>query len=153
MTGLDDELAALHCMATTALREQWRAVWKQPPPQLGHDLLRRGLAWKLQAERHGGIVKPVERELDRLARQIARGGEIAFARTAKIGTRLVREWHGRTHHVMVTEDGYLYESGHYSSLTQIAFEITGTKWSGPRFFGLARRSRDMSVPPSEASHG
>jgi hypothetical protein len=58
----------------------------------------------------------------------------------KPGTHLARDWHGRTHHVLVTDDGFLYQERRYLSLSQVATAITGTKWSGPRFFGLKRKS-------------
>jgi hypothetical protein len=149
MTLLAGQLEALVTMNSAQLRREWLRVWKEPSPPLGHDLLRRGVAWKLQASAYGGMAKPVERELDRLARQVARGGDISFEQTAKTGTRLVREWGGRTHHVMVQDDGYMYEGERYTSLSQIACLITGTKWSGPRFFGLTKRPKDLTAPPVE----
>ena len=79
----------------------------------------------------------VPRELERLARQIERGKPLGIERVAKPGTRLVRQWRGRTYHVAVMDEGFLFEDRRYSSLSQIAQVITGTKWSGPRFFGLA----------------
>lgn len=153
MTLLAGQLEALLTMNSAQLRDEWRRVWKAPPPPLGNDLLRRGVAWKLQASVYGGMAKSIERELDRLARQVERGGEISFEHTAKAGTRLVREWHGQTHHVMVQDDGYVYEGQRYTSLSQIAFLITGTKWSGPRFFGLVKRTKDTSAPSLELVRG
>ncbi len=80
--------------------------------------------------------------LERLAKQLSQAGSVAAARETVLrpGTRLVRAWHGRTHDVVVTEEGFLYEERHYSSLNQLATAITGVKWSGPRFFGLKRGS-------------
>jgi len=79
-----------------------------------------------------------KRELARLARRLERGQPLGLERIAKPGTRLVRQWRGRTFHVEVTDDGFLFGDRRYRSLSQIAQVITGTKWSGPRFFGLER---------------
>jgi len=137
---LDQQLAKLSKMSSIELRAEWRRVWKEPAPPLGHDLLRRGVGWKMQARVHGGLMPAVSRDLDRLVRQLERGGDITPERTARPGTRLVRQWRDRTYSVMVLDEGFLFEDRHYASLTQIAFAITGVKWSGPRFFGLAVRA-------------
>ena len=76
------------------------------------------------------------RELKPFASQIELGRPLGLGPIAKSGTRLVRQWRGRTYHVTVTDDGFEFEGQSYSSLSQIAQAITGTKWSGPRFFGL-----------------
>lgn len=136
MSQLEQHLEVLRCLSTAQLRDEWQRVWKEPAPRLGHDLLRRGIAWKLQEQLHGGLPRPVLRELERLARLVERGRPLGLARVAKPGTRLVRQWRGRTFHVSVIDDGFLFEDSRYSSLSQIAQLITGTKWSGPRFFGL-----------------
>ena len=140
MRKLNDRLAAIVPMTAIELRAEWRRVWKEPAPPLSHDLLRRGIAWKLQERVHGGIPGSVSRELDRLARQLENGG-LRVANTAKPGTRLVRQWHGKTYHVLVLDDGYVFEDRRYTSLTQIAETITGVRWSGPRFFGLRKRGK------------
>lgn len=137
MSALGERIEALRSLDTAKLRREWQRVWKEPVPRLGHDLLRRGIAWKLQEQEHGGLSRSCTRELERLARQIERGKPLGIERVAKPGTRLVRQWRGRTYHVAVMDEGFLFEDRRYSSLTQIAQVITGTKWSGPRFFGLA----------------
>ena len=137
MSALDQHIAALRDLSTAQLRAEWKHVWKEPPPRLGHDLLRRGIAWKLQEQVQGGLPRPVLRELERFARLVERGRPLGPERAAKPGTRLVRQWRGRTFHVAVMDDGFLYDDRRYTSLSQIAQVITGTKWSGPRFFGLA----------------
>jgi hypothetical protein len=136
MSQLEQQIEALRSLSTAQLRLEWQRVWKEPAPRLGHDLLRRGIAWKLQEREQGGLPRPVLRELERLARLVERGRPLGLERVAKPGTRLVRQWHGRTFHVTVMDDGFLFEDSRYSSLSQIAQLITGTKWSGPRFFGL-----------------
>jgi hypothetical protein len=134
---LGERIEALRGLDTAKLRQEWQRVWKEPAPRLGHDLLRRGIAWKLQEQEHGGLTRSCTRELERLARQIERGKPLGIERVAKPGTRLVRQWRGRTYHVAVMDEGFLFEDRRFSSLSQIAQVITGTKWSGPRFFGLA----------------
>ena len=125
-----------------------RRLWEQahgtpPPPGLGRELLTRAISWKEQEQRHGGLAPALKRELSRLADQLERSGDLDVERqlSLKTGTRLVREWHGRTRHVTVLEQGFLFEDRRYASLTQIARDVTGAHWSGPRFFGLRQRSR------------
>jgi hypothetical protein len=136
MSGLDQQIDSLRSLSTAQLRQEWQHIWKEPPPRLGHDLLRRGLAWKLQEQAHGGLQRGATRELERLGRLLELGRPLGLERAAKPGTRLVRQWRGRTFHVAVMDDGFLYDDRRYTSLSQIAQAITGTKWSGPRFFGL-----------------
>jgi len=136
MSRVDEQIEALRSLGTAELRHEWQRVWREPPPRLGHDLLRRGIAWKLQEQAYGGLPRGAARELERLARLVERGRPLGLERVAKSGTRLVRQWRGRTFHVAVMDDGYLFDDRRYTSLSQIAQVITGTKWSGPRFFGL-----------------
>ena len=136
MSVLDQRIEVLRSLGTAALRQEWVRVWKEPAPMLGHDLLRRGIAWKLQEQLHGGLPRAAARELERFARLVERGKPLGLERVAKPGTRLVRQWRGRTFHVAVMDDGFLFDDRRYASLSQIAQVITGTKWSGPRFFGL-----------------
>ena len=145
MTRLDRQLAALASMNSVELRSEWRRVWGEPPPPLGHDLLRRGVAWKLQEKAQGGLARATVRELDRLARLMEQGKPLGFERTAKPGTRLVRQWRGRTYRVAVLDDGFLFEDRRYASLTQIAAAITGGKRSGPLFFGLRESGKAERV--------
>ena len=122
-----DRIAALVALPDAALREEWRKVYKSPPPRLSPDLLRRGIAYRLQ-ERAYGTLPP------KVARVLASGGRAAPEVTA--GTRLVREWNGRTIDVIATNEGMIWEGRAYRSLSAIAREVTGTPWSGPRFFGI-----------------
>ena len=127
MVRIDDELAALVALSDADLREEWRRVYRTGAPRLPPDLLRRGIAYRLQ-ERAFGKMSP------QVARVLASGGRAAPEITA--GTRLVREWNGRTIDVVATEAGMLWEGRTYRSLSAIAREVTGTPWSGPRFFGI-----------------
>lgn len=147
MTGrLTAELSALSHMTPVQLKAEWMRVYKAPAPALTADLLTRGVAWKLQERAHGGLAPSVMREVARLAKQMAGSESVNItAGRIKPGTRLVRDWGRTSHHVTVLERGYLYRDRHYRSLTQIARDITGAHWSGPRFFGLAdRRAKDAA---------
>lgn len=128
----------------TTLRLLWEQVHGAPPPQgLGRELLARAISWQEQEKREGRFPPALKRELARLAEQLGRSGDLDIERqlSLKTGTRLVREWHGRSCHVTVLEDGFLFEDRRYASLTQIARSVTGANWSGPRFFGLRQRTK------------
>lgn len=141
---LDTRIASLPSLPVAKLRLEWERVHDHPPLQgLGASLLARGIAYKLQEQAYGGLSPALQRELVRLAQQLERCGELDVERQMKLktGTRLVREWHGRTCHVTVLEDGYQFEERRFASLSEIAREVTGAKWSGPRFFGLRQRAK------------
>lgn len=142
MATLDDKLTALATMSPAQLRAEWLRVHKSPAPAMTPDLLRRGIAYRLQEQAYGGLKPAIKRELERLGTQLDRTEPIAVGSMhIKPGTRLVRDWGGTSHHVLVEEEGFLYRDQRYRSLSEVACSITGTKWSGPRFFGLTRRSR------------
>ena len=140
MTELDRKLAKLQSMPPAQLRALWRECWRRPAPELGPHLLRRGIAWKLQSRVYGDLPNGVGKFLDYSAEQLRRGEEISGRASLRAGSRLVREWRGKTHHVIVLDDGFEHGGRHYSSLTQIASAITGVHWSGPVFFGVKKRS-------------
>jgi hypothetical protein len=106
-------------------------------------LLVLGIGYRRQELQHGGLGKATIRKLATLAKTLRQTGRVgpAPSLTLKAGTRLVREWHGRTHTVTVTEDGFEYDGASYPSLTKIAKAITGAHWSGPRFFGLEAKNK------------
>jgi len=91
----------------------------------------------------GGLQTSTVREIDVMVRQLNKTGSIRTSTVValKPGTRLVREWRGTTHQVLLLDDGYLWQDEQYSSLSEIAYRITGTRWSGPRFFGLTRNAK------------
>lgn len=127
------EVARLRDLDLAALRARWRAVTgKAAPRHLPRHLLFRMLAYRVQADAFGGLSRDSVRMLDRIA---AGGAVHAPARETGAGTVLVREWNGVRHHVMVVKDGFAWSGETYRSLSEVAFAITGTKWSGPRFFG------------------
>ena len=140
MALLEDKLTALATMSPAQLTAEWQRVHKSPAPAMTPDLLRRGIAYRLQEQVHGGLKPSIRHELERIGGQFDRTDPVAVAGMhIKPGTRLVRDWGGVTHHVLVDERGFTYRDQRYDSLSQIASTITGTKWSGPRFFGLAGR--------------
>jgi hypothetical protein len=149
MTALEQQLAELPGMSPAQLRARWRECWRSPAPDIGPDLLRRGIAWKLQSRVHGGLPSHTKRELERAADRFRRGEEmISSSRPSlKPGTRLVRQWQGSVHRVLVLDNGYEYDARRFTSLTQVATAITGTHWSGPSFFGLKKRK-----PVSRLAH-
>lgn len=145
---MDDNREQAPIRPIAELRRDWLLVFgTRPPPDLGRELLSRALSWKEQERLHGGLSRAAVRQLRRFAQQLERSGELDLARQValKPGTRLVREWNGRTIHVAVEQDGFVYEGQKYPSLSHVARTITGTRWSGPRFFGLRQRSRGGSA--------
>src|SRR5680860_611862 len=138
--ALASEIAALKNMAHVDLRGAWRRAWRSHPPKfLSRDLLELGIAWKLQERAFGGLSGVTKRRLAELALAIEAKADIARTRRVSLraGARLIREWGGESHEVLVTEDGFLWRGKNWRSLSVIAREMTGTRWSGPRFFGLA----------------
>ncbi len=140
MTRLDKAMATLATMPPAQLQEKWAELNGGAPPSVPTPLLRRLLAQRLQEKRHGGLPLLVVRELERIASDggpVPEPGRKAIVLTP--GTRLIREWNGRTIAVEVREDGFVWEERVYRSLSEIARAVTGAHWSGPRFFGLTRR--------------
>lgn len=129
------------------LRAEWRKAHKGQimPNGLGRDLAIRAIVWRRQERIHGSLSPSVRRELERLAGQLHETGNIKLGQGPRLkpGTRLVRQWHGKIYQVEVLEEGFEFNHRQHRSLTQIAREITGAAWSGPRFFGLkAKTSAD-----------
>lgn len=142
MDSIDDRLARLPAMSAAQLRSLWRDTYRNVAPDLGPDLLRRSIAHRLQERAHGSLPKAARTEIDRLRTRVERTGKAGATHTIalKVGTRLVRTWNGKSYHVLVCDSGFEFEGRHYASLSQIAKQITGAHWSGPRFFGLRKRS-------------
>ena len=129
-----DEIAV---MDRTALLTLWTELEEgAPPKRLSTPLMRRILAFEVQARRHGGLPASIEKKLAR----IAAGKDRPTSPKLRPGGRLVREWNGVSHVVDVTDAGYLWRGERHRSLSAIARAITGAHWSGPRFFGLTGRS-------------
>jgi hypothetical protein len=123
------QLAALGRMSAQQLTTEWERLYKAAAPAISADLLRLGIAYRLQERAYGGLSAKVRRELERPS-----GGKTRVR--LKPGTRLLRSWNGRSLSVLVTDTGFEFQDREYRSLSGIAREVTGAAWSGPRFFGL-----------------
>jgi Protein of unknown function (DUF2924) len=126
------EIARIRGLPVDALRRHWRAEFgRKPPAGLSKDLLGRMIAWRLQERVFGGLDRDSLSFLDSLARHSG-----ARRRQLKPGTVLVREYQGQRHTVTVVREGFDWQGTTYPSLSAIARAITGTAWSGPRFFAV-----------------
>jgi len=144
------------------LREEWRSLYKaDASPHLSRELLIRAVAYRMQEVALGGLRPEPQRQLRQIAMELKQTGEGAkrFRPQPKPGTRLMREWQGRTYEVVVLDDGLSWQGTQYGSLPAIARKITGTAWSGPLFFGLkqnrsaSRRSSPAPLAPPEPMEG
>jgi len=141
--SLYNEFEALAVMKPQELRARWREVYRSVAPEIGPELLRRGIAYRLQERGKGGLTGSTRREIERLVKRLEQGERVLGSSVPafKPGTRLVRSWHDKMHQVLVLEEGFEFEGRRYVSLSQIARDITGAHWSGPRFFGLVKRTK------------
>jgi hypothetical protein len=136
---VEAELERLPKLPIAKLRGRYRELFRtEPPKAFGPDLLRRSIAHRIQERAYRGLSREHQRLLDQLvkAARTKPNGRIELPRRIKPGSELVRTWNRRTYRVVVLEKGFGWEGRTFSSLSEIAFEITGTKWNGPRFFGL-----------------
>jgi hypothetical protein len=153
--SLEAEIARLRGLDVKALRTRWRTSFgRNAPPHLARHLLFAMLAYRLQAEVVGDLDAETVRFLERInltpSKQAAIPLTQAFERQTRnlsAGTVLTREWDGQHHKVMVLEGGFAWQGRSYSSLSEIAKAITGTKWNGPRFFGLRARKQAAEADP------
>jgi len=137
MSRLDVDVAALEEMSPAQLRQRWSQIDDRAMPRVPTSTMKLLVAHRLQERRLGGLPKLVRRELMRLAAE-GKGGNDAPTPRAKLsaGARLVREWNGQTILVEVLDEGFRYKDQTWNSLSETARHVTGTQWSGPRFFGL-----------------
>lgn len=140
--GLTADLAALPDLPSETLKARWTDLFGRPPPaRLGRKLLIYAIGYRLQEHAHGGLDRATQRQLAQAADKVAAGRDPASKSSAiKPGTRLLREWHGVMHEVIIDDHGVRYGDRVWPSLSAVAREITGTRWSGPRFFGLTGKS-------------
>ena len=146
-------LQALVSMSYDELRAEWRRLYRaHPPKRVARDLLALGVAWKIQEQACGGLGRATKRRLANLANTMEENGDLARRRVARLrpGAKLIREWQGAIHRVVVLEDGFEWNGARWRSLSAIAREITGSHWSGPRFFGLNGRAQTGPKEPANA---
>jgi hypothetical protein len=152
-TSVEDEITHLRGLDLRGLRARWLSVFQSPAPaHLTRHLLFSVIAYRLQADRFGDLDRATRQVLDRTVAK-----ETAPAMSARLasfdqkrtelatGTVLVREWNRKSQRVMVMADGFAWNGRTYDSLSKVAFAITGTKWNGPRFFGLRAKSDRSTV--------
>lgn len=144
---LHDDLAALAGLSLSDLRKRWVEVSDKTLPKVRSTLLRLALAYEMQAAVYGGLSRRTEQRLAWMAQRASvaigaggAGGVGGNDATPAPGTRLVREWNGVLHTVLIDEEGEIHWNGRtWRSLSEVARAITGTRWSGPVFFGLRQR--------------
>ena len=133
------------------LRQQWRNLYKAEAPRyLSRELLVRAIAYRMQELAGGGLRPEPQRQLRRIAQQFKTTGAATIRARPELkpGTRLVREWQGRSYDVLVLDDGFSWQGSRYRSLSAIARKITGTAWSGPLFFGLKQNRSATHLSPT-----
>lgn len=134
MEEIERKIAALEQLCSAALREEWTRVTGTRPPRISPAMTRLALAWEMQARALGGMPRPLRTQLDQMAAGKSR------TQPARAGMRLVREWNGVAHVVSVDDEGVIcWDDRRWRSLSEVARAITGTRWSGPAFFGLKKQ--------------
>ena len=149
-TACREALSRLPELNLGELRQQWRILYKtEASPHLSRELLVRAVAYRMQEVALGGLRSGRQRQLHQIAQEFKETGETRLRARPELkpGTRLVREWQGRTYDVLVLNDGFSWQDTHHRSLSAIARKITGTAWSGPLFFGL-KPNRTVALRPS-----
>jgi hypothetical protein len=144
--ALSAEIASLSKAGIKDLRERWKTLCgKEPSDRIGRRFLIGAIAYRLQEEAFGGLKPAAQQILDRV---LDGRGETAQRRSprprAGAGTVLIREWRGVRHRVIVLDSDVIYRGRRYKSLSEVARAITGTRWSGPLFFGLKRRAKEVA---------
>jgi hypothetical protein len=150
--SIEIEIARLRGLGLGELRARWHTVFgRRPLSSLPRHLLFRVLAYRIQADALGDLDSDCQRILDRATLHKTVGNQVrtlsGVMSALQQGTILSRQWNGRIHRVAVVAGGFAWNGKTYPSLSKVAFAITGTRWNGPRFFGL----RDRSTPRSAAN--
>jgi Protein of unknown function (DUF2924) len=144
---IPDQIARLRALSRSKLLDLWQKLYQKAAPHgIRREILVPFLAYRIQENAHGGLRPAALAELHRIAKALDRNRtspKSPIRPRIKIGTRLFRQWHAHTHEVFVTDSGYEYRGVNYKSLSEIARKITGTRWSGPVFFGVKKTN---SVP-------
>jgi hypothetical protein len=136
------KVAALPSLENDELKTLWRELFDEPAPRKKRDYLIPRLAWRIQELAYGGLSDNAQDRINRLMRskEQLKPSSNRIKRPA-VGTKLIREYQGVEHHVTVTRNGFEYQGRTFRSLSHVAREITGTRWSGPLFFGLTRSGK------------
>ena len=149
---LEAEIARIQALGLNELRMLWRSTFRSPPPAFTKDLMARFICWHIQEHALGGLDQNTSKLLDGLVR--GDRSRVDRSRRLRPGTVLVREYQGERHTVTVVSDGYVWREVTYASLSTIARAITGTGWSGPRFFGVrtvGKRAEDLICARARSS--
>ena len=148
---VEADISEFHDCSRDELTIEFQKLYRQPPPhKMGRELMARAVAHQIQLRVSTNSQITLDRKLTTYARQLRDVGQIKIAPSSamKPGSRLIREWQGKFHEVSVRDDGFVYRDREYRSLSAIARDITGTRWSGPAFFGLKETATRAS-----ATHG
>ena len=141
--ALASEIASLSKLGINELRARWKAMFGNSPSlDISRSFLTRAIAYRLQEKAFGGLKSSTQRMLAEFAYDGANGSAAVRSRILRPGTVLVREWRGISHQVSVLEEGFSFRGKRYRSLSEVARQITGTRWSGPLFFGLKRLQQE-----------
>lgn len=141
IAGVEKRIEASSHLPRAALAEQWQRLYRSNPPKgVSRRFLIAAIAHALQLRAHGRTASSLRRRIERVAAKRSRSSDASPTNIPTVGARLIREWNGSTYTVDVTEDGFIWDGVAYRSLSVIARTITGTRWSGPRFFGLSKEA-------------
>ena len=141
-----ETLKQLPTMDRPGLQRLWQETFGKPPhPKLRRDLLVPILAYRIQESEYGGLKASTRKYLQKLAARTETGRPMPLPTRIKPGTKLLREWRGEIYEVLVTAAGFEYRGNGYKTLSEIATFITGSKWSGPLFFGLRKRIKEKNL--------
>lgn len=135
-------LTQIERMPRSELRDEWQRLYGSSPPNFSRDLFIRALTYRVQELAQGGLSRVAQRKLGADGEVGAAKEGCAIELNLRPGARLVREWRGRVHTIVVTKAGFEHDGQSYRSLSEVARAITGTRWSGPRFFAPTRRDRE-----------
>ena len=137
-------LLEIEALSDDELRAQWRAAWGLvPPPKISRGMLERSLLFKQHEDAGLGLSLAQQKQRDKLVRDYQKNPTAPPPQRIKAGTRLVRLWQGKSYEVLVTETGFAYNGQPYTSLSEIATQITGTTWNGWRFFGVPNPNKSL----------
>jgi len=140
------DVASLSALGTSTLKQRWKALFGVDASRsVGRSLMIQAIAYRLQEKALGGLKPSAARILDRIGESRPKGAsERIPRRKASAGTVLIREWRGVSHRITVLDSDVVYRGRRYKSLSEVARVITGTHWSGPLFFGLKRRTKEVA---------